>query len=872
MINEKDDIVLAAKEYIEKGYYIIPINKKRPARFIKEEQEDGSIKKFSKGWEKAKIKLKDVEKIFSHEYLGLPKSVPINIGITSSKNHLLDIDLDCTEARLLAPYYLPKTDCIFGRETSRDSHWLFSSKESEYTKYSYLVDPQDKRTDITLLEIRPLNGTAKQTVVPPSIHYPSNELIKYTKDKDGDPTEVDFDEIKESCDRLAVACLIASSLDSGIRQDLVIALAGTLSKLEWDKDDILKFIDPIIKIFDDKQDYRTRLQGIEKTINKNESGKQVTGIGKLKELLQDHVYQKIKLWLGITKTEFPIFELNNAIFFRRISAKGMSIERVTSFGIKPIKSIHVPEEGIYLDCKLNTESGREIDLTFPPESFDSASKFRRILSRYGNEHTVYLGNDIQLQLIKEFLSMLNKDEVHGSSVSGFNKMKIAGEEKIFFITEDGSLTYNKEKKIVELSESVSFINNLTQDCKLVVVNTPYQDEIDLIKEHILSFNSPEIVQAVLGWSIACFFKDFFIKNHDLEGFPILFLSGSSGSGKSKTAKNIIHSIWGIESQLKSFIEQSNFTVVKYMGSSNNIPIVFDEAKLNRMSRFKKDVFSNLIRTAYDNSVANKGRQDQTMVNYKYSRPLVLCSETGLNESAHLDRTVFVNFSLLKSRSHSDSFQKISSKDLSILGRSLIDYILVSDQDEIKKDIIECYNNVPDIFEDRPKVCLTAISFGLKVLSDLLEIEIDPSPVFEKQSEHYYSDTPIKGTRISEVDKTLTSWCLMSKFSGKNALAGSFIHDTYLEEDEHYKIKDGRLNLHIPSVFTLFRKWDKTYEHPGDMLDQKTFIQQVKEEPYFIDKSFPIKMGGRVQRCLVLDIHKIMKKGIELFHPWIEEEE
>jgi len=867
---ETNDIVKAAKQYIEKGYTVIPIRGKQPARFIEKEEEDGTIKKFSKGWEKSSIKVEEVEKIFNHKYLELANSVPINIGIHSSKNGLVDIDLDCPESRLLAQYYLPSTDCIFGRKTSLNSHRLYSSDKIEYSKYNYLIDPQDRETEVTILEIRPLNGQGKQTVVPPSIHLDTKEEIRYSKN--GDPTKVSFPDLKEACNKLAVACLISVSLNSGTRQDLIIALSGTLAKIEWTKDEIISFIDPIIKNYDDVSDYRTRIQGIEQTFNKNESGKRVTGINKLKELLQDHVFQKLKLWLGITKIEFPVFESDNSILFRRTTAKGMSIERLTSFSIKPIKSIYVPEEGVYLDCILNTESGRELNVKFTPESFDSSAKFKRTLSRHGNEHTIYLGNDVQVQLIKEFISMLDKDEVLGSNISGFNKVKILGEEKTFFITEEGGLTYNEEVKAVEFSDNVSFINTLSQDCKLVTIATPYQEEIDAIKPYILDFNSSEIVQAVLGWTVACFFKDYFIYNPELGGFPILFISGSSGSGKSKTAKNIIHNIWGIESQLKSFIEQSNFTIVKYMGSSNNIPIVFDEAKLNKMSKFKKDVFSNLIRIAYDNSVANKGRQDQTMVNYTYKRPLVLCSETGLNESAHLDRTVFVNFSLIKSMHHSKSFKKLSSMDLSIIGKALVDYVLTSDEKIIKEKIQECFNNVPKPFEDRPKVCLCAISFGLKILGEILEMEISPKELFEKQGEHFYSDSHVAGTRISEVDKTITSWCLMAKYSGEQAQFGSYLHDTYLEEDEHYKIKDGKLNIHVPSVFPLFRKWDKTYEHSGDLLDQKTFIQQVKEEPYFVDNSVAIKMGKKTQRCLVLDINEIIKKGVELFHPWIDIED
>lgn len=872
MITKTTDIVVAAKEYVQKGYNVIPINRKRPANFITEVVDEVE-KKVSKGWEKSNILLNDIDEIFTHEYLGLSKSVPINIGIINSKNNLLDIDLDCDESRLLAAYYLPVTDCIFGRTTSISSHWLYSSSGSKYIKFSYLKDPQSKETnnDVTILELRPLNGSGFMTVFPPSTHHPTKEPITFSPSKDGSPTKISFEELEASCTRLAVASLISSYLDEGIRQDLVLALTGTLLKIDWNREEIITFIDPILKIFDDREDYRTRLQGIEQTINKFKNNKPVTGLTKLKELLPDHIFQRLKVWLGISKIEFPIFEFSSSLYFRRYTSKGVSNERLTSFSIFPKKSIFVPEDGTYLECTLQTESGRKFEITFQPDSFDSSSKFKKTLSRFGNEHTVYLGNDVQASLIKEFLSMESKDEVLGSRTSGFNSVNINSEKRLFFITEEGGLTYNNKIKSIEYSDNVSFINDLKSDCKLVSVSSPYQDEIDEIKKYIFDFNDPEIVQAILGWTVACFFKDYFISDPKLEGFPILFISGGSGSGKSKTAKNIINNIWGIESKLKSFIEQSNFTLVKYMGSSNNIPIIFDEAKLNRMGKIKKDVFSNLIRTAYDNSIANKGRQDQTMVHYPYSRPLALCSETGLNESAHLDRTIFVNFSIIKSRKHKDSFMKLSSMDLSILGRALIDYNLTTSHEKIRNNLYNTLGKIPPLFEDRPKVCLCAVSFGLKILSEIFNVEIQPTELFDKQSEHYYLESGITGERISEVDKTLVTWCLMCKYSGESAHSGTFTYDVHLDPNDHYMIKDeNRLCLHINSIFPLFRKWDKIYEHQGDLLDQRTFLQQVKEESYYIDHNKLIKMGNKPQRCLILDIEKMRNKGLELFFPWINE--
>ena len=50
-----------------------------------------------------------------------------NIGVQFGKpsNGLCDVDLDCREARELAPYFLPETEAKFGRKSTPAAHWLY---------------------------------------------------------------------------------------------------------------------------------------------------------------------------------------------------------------------------------------------------------------------------------------------------------------------------------------------------------------------------------------------------------------------------------------------------------------------------------------------------------------------------------------------------------------------------------------------------------------------------------------------------------------------------------------------------------------------------------------------------------------------------
>src|SRR5581483_11111542 len=92
-----------------------------------------------------------------------------NIGVILT-NVFVDLDLDCLEAIDLAPEVLPVTTAIFGRESKRESHWLYTVKGDITT--AKFVDPLNGKM---LLELR-ANGL--QTVFPGSIH-PSGEPVEW---------------------------------------------------------------------------------------------------------------------------------------------------------------------------------------------------------------------------------------------------------------------------------------------------------------------------------------------------------------------------------------------------------------------------------------------------------------------------------------------------------------------------------------------------------------------------------------------------------------------------------------------------------------------------------------------------------------------
>src|SRR5262252_4288898 len=136
-----------ALDYISRGWNPVPVNyrAKKPST--------------GNGWQKRIIDATNAPHYFN--------SGQRNIGVIlgPSSHGLTDVDLDCDEARAVAPYILPRTAAIFGRASSRAAHRLY------YTDLSITIDRavlifNDPTTGGRMLELRIGGNSGAQTVFP----------------------------------------------------------------------------------------------------------------------------------------------------------------------------------------------------------------------------------------------------------------------------------------------------------------------------------------------------------------------------------------------------------------------------------------------------------------------------------------------------------------------------------------------------------------------------------------------------------------------------------------------------------------------------------------------------------------------------------
>ena len=268
------DAKQAAAAYCQRGWSPIPV----PYR---------TKKPVLKGWQKLRITAETVD---SH-WNGARSNLGVLLG-APSKN-LVDIDLDCPEALVLADVFLPTTHTVFGRPGAPRSHRLYICDPlSETTK---LQDPTKSEDDKKAMIVE-FRSTGAQTVFPPSVHE-SGESIAWAES--GEPTTLTGTELLYAVQQLATAALLARHWPStGSRHDAALALTGGLLRAGWPMEQTADFVQAVAEAAGDEET-RDRVTTVETTARRLAQDKTAKGWPTLAQLMPQVVVDRVIEWLGI---------------------------------------------------------------------------------------------------------------------------------------------------------------------------------------------------------------------------------------------------------------------------------------------------------------------------------------------------------------------------------------------------------------------------------------------------------------------------------------------------------------------------------------------------------------------------------------------
>ena len=257
----------AAKVYLSQGLVPIPL---RPASKVPAISD----------WTHFDLAEQDVEKVFG--------DAEINVGLLTGapSSGLVDIDLDVSEARLLAPDFLPETGWIHGRESAAASHYMFRAPSISTRRF---VDPV---SGAVVVEQR---ADGCQSMAPPSRH-PCGEMV--VQEADGIPSLISPQRLEDCVRRLAAGALLALHYpQQGSRHNATNALTGMLIRGGWTEEDVLHFITSVARAASDEE-WQARARNVATTAKRIVEDSPSTGAPTLAGLMPPEVVRTVGLWLG----------------------------------------------------------------------------------------------------------------------------------------------------------------------------------------------------------------------------------------------------------------------------------------------------------------------------------------------------------------------------------------------------------------------------------------------------------------------------------------------------------------------------------------------------------------------------------------------
>ena len=173
-----------------------------------------------------------------------------NINIATGRESLIvDVDLDCPEANMLADNFLPKTELEFGRQSTPRAHRLFKviDLHQKHTRtYCSFADAKKSM----LVEVR-----ANKHYTMCWGQYENQEKVVWTNA--GLPTEISWEALNKAVALLGVACVILRKYSKeGLRNEYIRKIVATLWQHKLEKSDAEKIITAVTTAANDNTSER----------------------------------------------------------------------------------------------------------------------------------------------------------------------------------------------------------------------------------------------------------------------------------------------------------------------------------------------------------------------------------------------------------------------------------------------------------------------------------------------------------------------------------------------------------------------------------------------------------------------------------------
>jgi len=363
------------------------------------------------------------------------------------------------------------------------------------------------------------------------------------------------------------------------------------------------------------------------------------------------------------------FTMKDGSYFKN-TGKNNELQ-ISTFTIEPKELLTLPV-GDCLQCDVVTNKGFKYE-NVVLENTDWHSK-TKLLMAIGHQDCSFLGSDNDVQALCSYVNDMVEVRKKGT--------KIIGLVDETWVTEDSNITVSgilDPAQIIPYDKgSDAFYHKVSYQ---TASDPEYSQMASSFYNTVTQINDPEVIMPWLGWVFATPLKPRFQAR--LGGFPLVFVHGSPGSGKTSTATPLMR-LLGYTDPKPNVVTMKSFPMLKLLSSTNAIPVFMDEYKVRDMKEDMVDNIHRYMRKSYNGEIESKGLANQTTRDYTLSAPMVVMGEWNITEPAIKERVIVVRFTsaVKKNPGMQSAYEALKQLHLETFMPRYIQYVLAQDVDQL----------------------------------------------------------------------------------------------------------------------------------------------------------------------------------------------
>lgn len=521
---------------------------------------------------------------------------------------------------------------------------------------------------------------------------------------------------------------------------------------------------------------------------------------------------------------------------------------ITDFAMSPRRAValHGMTGSYVLECDVQLKSGEML----PGVRLDNEmlTSKRAFISRRRHPGMVFTGDDDNLQTMT--LELWNDAEKHIQGVTEIGLHE--SEEEPLWVTEDVTFSATERKEDPKL---IAIGDHEISD--RIEYTFPEKEETQAIAQSVLpdlvKINDQSVTLPILAWLFGAILHPRF--KSKFGSFPILFVYGSAGCGKTSMLKRAMMPLLGFKDLNPFGADATPFVMLKRCGSTNALPVWLDEFKSDMGSK-KVDSLTRLLRDIYGGKAEARGTKDQSLRTYDLSSSILISGETRPEETAVLERIISVNprkDGITAERK--EAFDRVIQKPIGRLAVPIIQYAMSQDFEAVCEEahtlvaaLVEKVGTMPARVDQN----MRTLAHGLILLDGFAQENGVTLPKFDLEVvfRSIIVDVSEFGDRAKDSLDGFLEACSVMAATGE--LTGG-VHYKWISSEG----SERRVALYTRACYDAYCQKRRSMGLPDDT-DGIRMLKKKASEPreYIVNGNQVVDFGARKNRSIVLDLNKV----------------